>query len=831
MAKSSSFGTLPMASAAGGLVVAALLSILLVKTAVDSDHRRSVGSALARAYAEQVDIRESMISNQLSRLATSDLVTSAISASGSEAIRVETQLTTMIPEAVKVSLIPLGQARTDQGFPPFNYTALDLVNRVESGQPAHPEVTSAAPQLEGDRWIIAAETIKDRAGTVLGTLFVYLHPSAIGDGLNAGDNGEVSLTQMVGTTPRAFFRHGTAGGSSTYSHALDNPNWEIQFAPSIALSESSPGSILYYLIPGLAMLVICLAGIIVANGRLSAGLNSDLETLAQGVSKFASSRETSPGEYTLDGFSDVELRLKETILNASPIAPSRPKAKPAAAKPAPAKDAMVDIQMVDDPADAEIEELDVDDFEDAVAAAGKPAISAQVAEEIFRAYDIRGIVGETISEEIARVIGLAIGSEASEQGEDTLLVAWDGREYSPALAEALIDGITASGRDVISIGAVPTPVLYFGTHNTTTTSGVMVTGSHNSSGYNGFKIVLGGKTLTEAGIRKLYQRIQDGNFSSGAGNVSEIDISQDYLDAITDDVVVAQPLKVVIDCGNGIAGDLAPELLDALGCETVPLYCEVDGSFPNHAPDPSNPDNLQDLILAVKSQEADLGIALDGDGDRMFAVTAEGEIIWPDRLLMLFAKDIVSRNPGSDVVYDVKCSRHLNGVISGFGGRPVICRSGHSYIKEKVKEVDALLGGELSGHLCFSERWFGFDDGLYSAARLLEIVGSQAAGLSDLMKEFPVSVSTPEIHISVSEKDKFSIVRSLIEAADFEDATITTIDGLRVDFTDGWGLVRASNTEPSLSLRFEADNQESLEDIKVAFRELLQETRKDLDFS
>ncbi|MBT3834314.1 MAG: phosphomannomutase/phosphoglucomutase, partial [Gammaproteobacteria bacterium] len=433
-------------------------------------------------------------------------------------------------------------------------------------------------------------------------------------------------------------------------------------------------------------------------------------------------------------------------------------------------------------------------------------------------------------EDIARQIGLAIGSEAGDRGEQSLLVGYDGREYSPALAEALIEGIASSGRDVLNIGSVPTPVLYYATSNSDTKSGVMVTGSHNAPDHNGFKVVLEGKSLVDHEISGLFQRLQENNFSTGRGTVFTADFTQEYIDAISYDVVVAQPLKVVIDCGNGIAGGIAPELLDILGCETVPLHCEVDGSFPNHYPDPTRPENLKDLIATVQSQGADLGIALDGDGNRLVAVTAEGQIVWPDRLLMLFAKDIVSRNPGSGVVYDVKCTRHLNSVISGLGGRPIICRSGHSFIKQKIADTDALLGGGLSGHICFSERWFGFDDGLYSAARLLEIVGSQGDSLADLLANFPRSVATPEIHVAVKDREKFSLIETLVETADFEDAALTTIDGLRVDFADGWGLVRASNTEPALTLRFEADSDESLENIKNAFRELLQEVKSDLNF-
>jgi phosphomannomutase/phosphoglucomutase len=358
----------------------------------------------------------------------------------------------------------------------------------------------------------------------------------------------------------------------------------------------------------------------------------------------------------------------------------------------------------------------------------------------------------------------------------------------------------------------------------------MVTGSHNSSEYNGFKIVLDGHTLLAEDIQKLYQRIQNNEFYSGEGDLNNIDIRDEYIEAILDDIVVARPLKVAVDCGNGIAGDILPILLSDLGCDVMPLYCDVDGNFPNHPPDPIVPGNLEDLILTVKSQGADIGIALDGDGDRLVAISKRGEIIWPDRLLMLFAKDAVSRNPGSDVVYDVKSTRHLNSVISGFGGRPVLCRSGHSYIKEKMIETGAILGGEMSGHICFAERWFGFDDGLYAAARLLELVGSQSEGLDELLEEFPSSLATPEIQIEVDDERKFQIIEALNESATFEGGTITRIDGIRVDYTEGWGLVRASNTNPILTLRFEAVNEAAMARIKNTFRTEIQAVQEDLDF-
>jgi phosphomannomutase/phosphoglucomutase len=581
------------------------------------------------------------------------------------------------------------------------------------------------------------------------------------------------------------------------------------------------------------MLLIALGGTAFGAVQTRTLIQQNLILIANQIGRVTGGNYDNKVNYTLPGFAYLDSKLKK-LRNYPPA--KTDDSKPASANSQskrvhPPKGAVtVDIKMTDDDLFEEFEEFEVDDFDSAVKKANKASDQLASIEHIFRASDIRGIVGKSINEDIARQIGLAIGSEAGNRGEQSLLVGYDGREYSPALAEALIEGIASSGRDVLNIGSVPTPVLYYATSNSDTKSGVMVTGSHNAPDHNGFKVVLEGKSLVDHEISALFQRLQENNFSTGRGTVSAADFTQEYIDAISYDVVVAQPLKVVIDCGNGIAGGIAPELLDILGCETVPLYCEVDGSFPNHYPDPTRPENLKDLIATVQSQGADLGIALDGDGNRLVAVTAEGQIVWPDRLLMLFAKDIVSRNPGSDVVYDVKCTRHLNSVISGFGGRPIICRSGHSFIKQKIADTDALLGGELSGHICFSERWFGFDDGLYSAARLLEIVGSQGDSLADLLANFPTSVATPEIHVAVKDSEKFSLIETLVETADFKDATLTTIDGLRVDFADGWGLVRASNTEPALTLRFEADSDESLENIKSAFRELLQEVKSDLNF-
>lgn len=832
-----SFGMVPIAGTAAGFIIAVALSLFLVQSNVNNNHRSTIGELLASELAQQINIKESHFVSQVDKIAASPLALDAINGSTSDAIEAEATIATMIPFAERVRLIRRGEAKTDQGFPPFTFIALDMVKSIEAGETVSPEAISSQPRLEGDKWIILGSPVKSRDGTLRGTLFVYLSSRALTSNVTDGTKGRLQVMQTVGNEPRPFASAGEGGSNSTFSSELANPNWTVQYSPSGIASESTPGNIVFYLLAPFVMLIAALGAIFFSAGQTGAAIQQNLSRLGSQIARVSSGSYDADAKYTLPGFADQDSKLKQFLdfgptKSEAPAPAQKKQSKRVEPPPKRQPEEVVEIEMTDEADFEEVEEFEVDDFDTAVAAAneGNEAEDLSGVASIFRAYDIRGIVGETLSEDIAKKIGQAIGSEAEARGQQVVLVGYDGREYSPALAEALIEGLTASGRDVINLGAVPTPVLYFATHNSTTQSGVMVTGSHNPPDYNGFKVVLDGKSLVDHEIKALYERIESGNLSSGDGSVSEMDITPDYMDSIADDVVVAQPLKVVIDCGNGIAGAIAPELLDSLGCEAVPLFCEVDGSFPNHHPDPTKPENLADLIATVQSQGADLGLALDGDGDRLVAVTAEGDIVWPDRLLMLFAKDVVSRNPGSDVVYDVKCTRHLNSVISGFGGRPIISRSGHSFVKEKIAETGAMLGGELSGHICFSERWFGFDDGLYSAARLLEIVGSQEDGLSQLLSEFPDSVSTPEIHIPISDEDKFELIDALIASADFEDATTTTVDGLRVDFSDGWGLVRASNTEPALTLRFEADSEQALDEIKGEFKELLQEIREDLSF-
>ena len=466
------------------------------------------------------------------------------------------------------------------------------------------------------------------------------------------------------------------------------------------------------------------------------------------------------------------------------------------------------------------------------AAIRDPEKRAAVAIErsIFRAYDIRGIVGQTLDVGIAKLIGQAIGSAMQDQGLKDIVVGRDGRVSGQAMANALIEGLRAAGREVIDIGQAPTPLCYFAAFQLRTGSCVAVTGSHNPADYNGFKIVLGGETLAGDAIQALYARIAEDRLykSTTPGGVQQREVAPDYIQRIAEDVQLERKLKVVVDCGNGVAGMLAPEVLEAIGCEVMPIFCEVDGTFPNHHPDPSEPKNLTDAIQMVQRLEADIGLAFDGDGDRLGVVTRAGEIIYPDRLLMLFAADVLERNPGACIVYDVKCTGHLAGHILRHGGSPLMWKTGHSLIKAKMRETGAELAGEMSGHFFFAERWYGFDDGIYAAARLLEILATAPELPDDVLHALPKGVSTPEIKVDAPGGDPHAFVEEFREGAFFEGGRQSTIDGLRVDWPDGWGLVRASNTTPVLVLRFDADTAEALARIQGVFRERLLQQKPDL---
>ena len=445
----------------------------------------------------------------------------------------------------------------------------------------------------------------------------------------------------------------------------------------------------------------------------------------------------------------------------------------------------------------------------------------KVPAEIFRAYDIRGIVGRTLTPAVVHAVGSALGTLGRERGAATFALGRDGRHSGPMLLDALAAGITAAGAEVIDLGMVPTPVTYFAAFHLGCASCVSVTGSHNPPDYNGLKMVIGGSTLAGEEIQRLRERIEREDYTSGTGRRSQAEVIDAYVQRIAGDVKLARPIKIAIDCGNGVAGLVAPRVFRALGCEVEELYCEVDGSFPNHHPDPSHLENLADLIAQLRRGGAELGFAFDGDGDRLGVVTHDGEVIFPDRQLMLFAADVLGRNPGAEVIYDVKSTRLLAPWIEQHGGKPLIWKTGHSFIKAKLKETGAPLAGEMSGHTFFKERWYGFDDALYAGARLLEIL-SRDADASRALKALPNAPSTPELQWKLAEGEPHALVAKLQQAKPFPGAErVLTIDGVRAEYKDGFGLARPSNTTPVIVLRFEADTREALARIQEEFRRAL----------
>lgn len=756
----------------------------------------------------------------------------------------EDELKQLLPGIQEVHLFAYGAIprTTMNGNDGLGFASLDLARRVEAGRVAHPD---AFPR--DGQWFIqfAAPVMNPANGAVRGSLLILMKAAVLQpvlDALDPARGGEVALVQTAAGKATRVLQQGSGSGER-FEVMLTTPNWSLQYLPAHgAVADSSAVAVAIVVVVPLAIAAL-LVWLLLGVARKS--LRLEISALIQWSQKaFSGERQKQPELHW-----DLVVPLSESLQRSSQAIDKRLSklSEGAAAKASASADkpkAEAGAGSTDEPLFQDSDVLDIDMLEgddDILGLGGAPENPAGVAleevalpevhvpPEIFRAYDIRGIVGETLNSEIVELIGRAIGSEAIGRALDTLCIGYDGRHSSPELAAALARGIMATGCNVIEVGAVPTPVLYFATHHLETGSGVMVTGSHNPANYNGLKMVLGGETLSDDAIQKLLQRIQSADFVSGQGQRSQDDVRRAYLDRIVGDIAVAAPLKVVLDAGNGIAGELGPILVEELGCEVIPLHCDIDGSFPNHHPDPGKPANLADLIHRVEAEGADIGLAFDGDGDRLGVVTNTGKIIWPDRLLMLFARDVVSRNPGADVLYDVKCSRRLANVINEAGGRPIMWKTGHSLMKAKMKETGALLAGEMSGHVFFKERWYGFDDGLYSAARLLEILGIEDRQSDEVFADFPEDVSTPELNIEVTEAGKFELVNRLSSEGEFGDGSVSTIDGVRVDYPDGWGLCRASNTTPMLVLRFEAENEEALERIKAVFREQLQKVAPDLD--
>jgi phosphomannomutase/phosphoglucomutase len=722
----------------------------------------------------------------------------------------------LFPSSVRVRLLPPGIDEVDlKASPPISYAVLDMLKHSETQDTPPPiEVhMSGTPQQH----INLVRRILDPSGRrIVGHLMVSFSVQQLQKLWGHGEvNGYLELQQLAGATPLVI---GSYGAADSRKEAPDSQapvagsRWQVAYwAPDQAQLGSSVLMTTAGLASGVAAILLAVLVWFVFR-KVGLALRRDQATLLTIVKDMNEGRVKPDYSNTLAEMHDtIELMVRTASAGAARAASAAAAEERSAKKSSrPEPEDVVDevgADLLFDESALDITKVDVEE--------------SKVNREIFRAYDIRGIVGETLTTDVAYDIGRAIGSEAYYRGEQMVVVGRDGRLSGPDMMASLIRGLKATGRDIKDIGQVPTPVLYFAAQYLGANSGVMVTGSHNPKDYNGFKIVLGGETLASEAIDGLRQRIESGDLLTGEGSVEEVDVLPDYIERVKSDVQLVRPIKVAVDCGNGVAGKVAPDLLRALGCEVVELFCEVDGNFPNHHPDPGKTENLAALIQTVQEQGAELGIAFDGDGDRIGVISSQGEIIWPDRLLMLLAIDVLSRNPGAQIIYDVKSSRHVAEVVAEHGGEPLMWATGHSLIKAKMKETGALLAGEMSGHIFFRERWFGFDDALYSAARLLEILANQQSSSSDLFATLPESMSTPELNVPMAEGEPKLYMEKLLNSAHFENARIATVDGLRAEFERGWGLVRASNTTPSLVLRFEADDELALSAIQDEFRRVM----------
>lgn len=735
----------------------------------------------------------------------------------------------------QLNLRDAAQPLTDRAAP-LNFSALDLIRRAERGTRPAPEAYKV-----GQRWLVysVAPLRETTDAPIAGTLLLVFDLQQVLQPLAywPANSGSLQLTQSIlGSPEQVLDQRGTAASTETYPFA--SGNWTLKFTPGPAYQFGYPPSVygLLLLVMGLLLGSSALA-IRLTHQRLQRRLDDDARQLEQLFHELSSGKAVKAFSLSLPALNGLAQELARfSQRNAQPAATPQhagiDSGPTTSSAPEPNQPATHGADWID-PLFQDVDFLDVDildENQDFLRTEHPQAMNSTVPtfpDSIFRAYDIRGTVPETLNGETAYWIGRAIGSQSLAQGEPNVSVGRDGRLSGPELVQQLIQGLHDSGCHVSDVGLVPTPALYYAANVLAGKSGVMLTGSHNPSNYNGFKIIIAGDTLANEQIQALHTRLKTNDLSSGKGSIEKVEILDRYFKQIREDIVLAKKLKVVVDCGNGAAGVIAPQLIEALGCEVIPLFCEVDGNFPNHHPDPGKPENLEDLIAKVKETNADVGLAFDGDGDRVGVVTNTGSIVFPDRLLMLFAKDVVSRNPGADIIFDVKCTRRLTPLIQEYGGRPVMWKTGHSLIKKKMKQSGALLAGEMSGHIFFKERWFGFDDGIYSAARLLEILSQEKSTAEELFATFPNDISTPEININVTDEGKFSIIEALHDAQ-WGDANLTTIDGVRVDYPKGWGLVRASNTTPVLVLRFEADTEDELQRIKDVFHAQLKRVAPDL---
>jgi len=791
-----------------------------------AESRQTKADALVGGAGLSIGAKIDTLNAIVDKMAQDPEVVAAISGNNPVSIAaVSAKLERHYPDVQKIRLLLPGVTELDQtGEPRMSLADLDMVrDAVIAEPPAAIHGTSAA-----DRHLAIARKI-NKDNEVIGVILVSMNYDFIGKFLKRipGNGGAFELRQDKLLLATAGAKKNWDEGTET-SYKIAGTAWELNYSAAKGSFADSTFIAGFIVIPA-----IVFAGLsFFIYRKLSEMLMNDLSIV---MTAFTDMMKNKPlGSYPV--------KLKEFNVVVSSLARYKRlhNNEDSSRINSVEEDNLMNDEFWED-FSLELDTLAVSEEkpkEKATAAGNRqnplapPAHLPETDETaaIFRAYDIRGIVGSSLTHGVVYDIGRALGTEATAQGCKTLVVGRDGRTSSRELSQSLMQGIVSTGCNVLDVGMVPTPVLYFVAHHIEGRSGAMVTGSHNPAQYNGLKMVIKGETLAGDRIQRLKACIDNQAYTVDIPGTIERNekFANEYIGSISEDVHLGRPMRVVLDCGNGVAGELGPLLLRTLGCEVIELFCDVDGSFPNHHPDPSKPENLKELIASVRHYQADLGLAFDGDGDRLGVVDSNGKIIWPDRQMMLFAKDVLARKPGAEIIYDVKCSRHLDSEITKYGGRPLMWKTGHSFMKAKLKATGAKLAGEMSGHIFFNDRWFGFDDALYAAARLIEILSADTRTSAEVFGQLPDSVNTPELNVNMNEGEQFKFIEDLVSKANFAGGKITTIDGLRVDFPNGWGLVRASNTTPSLVFRFEADTQDALKTIQDQVRQQIAAVKPNL---
>lgn len=790
------------------------LSFLLHHNLMDNT-RQDMAMASAKNYAQQQLITTNTYlqqrQQQLQALSEKDLFIDALASGDNTKIeQMEKLMTDWVDGLSQGYLLRPEDNRLDKAH---NFAGQQIMLKVLAGEKPKPVAAYI-----NRAWHFLYAYPLTREDKILGVMLIMLGTDSLSNLLGNIDNtlGKTEFFQQIpNINGRAVVFHGTSDNSlETVSLKTRVPHWEIRFTGnSTLLSQAEPAYQEFIIILG-ALIAFMLVLIYLVVRYTLYHHKDKAPTIKPGKNKKKSPPINDGDEEAVDEGRDSYLQVLPSAAEAGQESVAEETGEQQQKGPETTTDHTDDEQAQ--------EETEV--------VAPKPKYP-DFPSVVFRDYDIRGIAGTQITTEFAHRLGKVLATKALDLGERSLIIGCDGRNSSAELTEALEQGILTTGCDVIHLGQVPTPVLNYATHALTETDcGVMVTASHNPAEYNGFKMFFKRHALCGDEILSLKSELEKDFPEMSPGELEVRDLSEEYVENIANDIVPADDLKVVLDAGNGVAGKQACSVLESIGCEVIPLHCDIDGNFPNHPPDTSVAENLADLIACVKESNAGLGIALDGDGDRMVAVSESGKIIWPDELLMIFARDVVSRHPGADIVFDVKSTSRLNSLISSYGGRPVMWKTGHSHMYNKILECEAPVGGEYSGHIFFHDRWHGFDDGTYAAARLIEIMAIREQSLDEMVAGFESRHATPEIKIEVSEEEKFSLMDKLLSGHSFNDGKITTIDGLRVDLPEAWGLVRASNTSSALTLRFEADSQEALENIQTTFRQQLESIDNKLTF-